>query len=166
MISQVENDMRGWQFVELTRSIYVNANSVSSLHAGSINLLRALFVNLGDDSLLFLAGIWSHTSYPDDIRAAALLHGNAFLAAQMSDNDRQRDFQVILPSLLIAFHSDNRRIRERAGICVRMLAGSNSAQRSNIYGFESIYGDNAGKCFLILQLLLFANPRFSPSSIP
>lgn len=153
-VGKAEKDMRGVRFVQIARKVYALANSSSSLHLVSTNLLRALFVNLRDETLLFLAGIWSNPN-PNDvekgwegIRLAALHHGTAFLRAQSLDTSR--DFQVILPSLLVALQSEDRRVRSAAITCVRSLASTASvAKRSIIYGQDDVYGKASDKVQLL-----------------
>jgi len=56
-ISQGASGERGYLYVRLMRKVYKLANS-PCLPLFSINLLRALFVNIKDDALAFLAGVW------------------------------------------------------------------------------------------------------------
>lgn len=153
-VVKAEKDMRGVRFVQIARKVYALANSSSSLHLVSTNLLRALFVNLRDETLLLLAGMWSNPN-PNDvekgwegIRLAALHHGTAFLRAQSLDTPR--DFQAILPSLLVALQSEDRRVRFAAIACVRSLASTASvAQRPIIYAQDDVYGKASDKVQLL-----------------
>ncbi|EPQ56067.1 hypothetical protein GLOTRDRAFT_129071 [Gloeophyllum trabeum ATCC 11539] len=151
---QQENDSedsRGLRYVELMRKVYRLANSSSALPVLTSSLLRALFINLGDDSLVFLAGIW--TSPSEDakdadeqrLREAALLHAAAFLAAH-DGTDKVVDFQTILPSVLVALQDEGIGVRRAAMECVSMIWRlSEVAEASSIYGIETIYGADTTK---------------------
>ena len=105
---------------------------------------------------MFLAGIWSaiEASAQDSHEAsderrtsvAALHHSRAFIYAHSpadeddSSEGKQRDFQVILPSVLIALQSTDRTVREAA---TRLLSAISAARRPTknvqVYAFDSIY---------------------------
>ncbi|KDQ16943.1 hypothetical protein BOTBODRAFT_144298 [Botryobasidium botryosum FD-172 SS1] len=163
-VNPIHKDMRGVRFVQIVRKVYTLANSSSSLHVVSTNLLRALFLNLREQTLLFLAGIWSSPSSGADtgegegergeekewegVRLAALHHGLAFLQAQNAE--KPRDFQVVLPSLLVALQSEDRRVRAAAILCVRALvAAVSTSQRPDIYGQDDVYGKASDKVQLL-----------------
>ncbi|KAJ7270888.1 hypothetical protein C8J57DRAFT_1507853 [Mycena rebaudengoi] len=52
-------DIEGSTYVNLMRTVYKLANSTASVPVLTIGLLRELFVNLKDDALAFLAGVWA-----------------------------------------------------------------------------------------------------------
>lgn len=135
--------------MELARSVYSLVNSSSAAQFLSTSILRALFVNLREQALLFLAGIWCTNlrTYLDsaNLPLAALFHGAAFLKAQTADDDHPQDFQVILPSLLIAMQSGQRAVRSAAMDCVAIISQSCSSTSSvTIYALDSVYGNSSG----------------------
>lgn len=133
-------DDAGTTYVTLVRQLYQLANSCQSPDALYDNLLRALFLSLSDDTLLFLAGIWTDPSAVP--RQAALKHALAFLLAQKDAAvETPVDFQVILPALLLTLRSENRAIRASGMECINMLKVINGEKRSAVYAVETIYGE-------------------------
>ena len=136
------------RFVDLMRTVYVLANSSATLPALSTHLLRSLFINLGDDALQLLAGIWLHSdssapSTPAEF--ASLRHAAAFLEAHFATQSSV-DFQTVLPALLVALQHSDRRVREAALECVDVLARLSQAQKpSGIYAFDALYGSASGE---------------------
>lgn len=123
------------------RTVYKLANASPSLPALMANILRALFLSLKDDSLIFLMGILAQSQGVDENRSlctAALRHAAAFLKAQPNV-----DFQAILPSLVIAMQDADSGIREAALECVGLMAANNKGMQV-VYGFDVIYGEDSG----------------------
>ncbi|KAH9837712.1 armadillo-type protein [Rhodofomes roseus] len=139
------NDTRGIRYIQLLRAVYILSNSSAALPALSLHLLRALFVNLGDESLGFLAGIWLSPSLPakgrdaDYLRTAALHHAAAFLEAHHA-TQHWLDFQTVLPAVLVAVQNPDRRIREAAVACLQVLVKLVEKEPSGIYAYDAIYG--------------------------
>jgi len=121
------------------RTVYKFANSVSIPAAG---LLQLLFVNLEEDSLAFLGGIWNNSTELD-IRVASLRHAAAFLEAHRS-TEQCIDFQTILPSLIIALQTLDSQGKEAALECISQLVVSREQRFCAVYGLNSIYGDGSG----------------------
>lgn len=142
---QNNNDTRGTRYIQLLRAVYALSNSSAKLPVLSLNLLRALFVNLGDESLGFLVGIWLHPPRTgkgtdgDHLRTAALLHAAAFLEAHCA-TEHWLDFQTILPPLLVSLQNADRRVREAAVSCVHNLVKLVEKEPSAIYAYDAIYG--------------------------
>ena len=142
-------DMRGKHFVDLARAIYALANSSSTTHTLSTSLLKALFLNLRGQTLLFLAGVWTSSILSDmdsvTLPHAALFHGAAFLRAQVADGDHPHDFQGIVPSLLIALRSRQHIVRSAAMDCVAIISESSSSAKGSptIYALDSVYGNSS-----------------------
>ncbi|KAF8525719.1 armadillo-type protein [Gautieria morchelliformis] len=139
------SDMRGKNFKELAHSIYALANSSSTAGSLSTSLLKALFVNLREQTLLFLAGVWTCGILSDtelvDLSHAALFHGAAFLRAQVGDEEHPHDFQVVLPPLFIALRSAHPAVRSAAMDCVSIISQSATATGSPaVYALDSVYG--------------------------
>jgi U3 small nucleolar RNA-associated protein 10 len=110
-------------------------------------LLRALFANLKEEALAFLAGVWS-TSDVQELRHAALTHAVAFLTAHSSVSRPSVDFQTILPTLLAAIPTLHYAGRETAMDCVAVLLNLADAKPTSIYGFDQIYGKSSGEYIL------------------
>lgn len=128
------------------RAVYKLGNSSASLPLLSTQLLRALFMNLGSDALIFLTGIWlaPQDDYENHIRVSALRHAAAFLEADYAIQNRL-DFQTILPAILFAVQSADPRVREAALSCVVVLVKMTTTieQASAVYAFDMLYGDKS-----------------------
>lgn len=150
-------DTRGPSFVRLTRLIYQELNSVPAhiLSPFVRHLLLNLFVNIGDATMLFLAGIWSFnesspieetTATQHGISVAALHHARAFVTAQQHSSESKedsgtlrRDFQIIFPAVLIALQSSDRPTREAAVALLNAMAVTSSGTKVEIYAFDIAY---------------------------
>ncbi|OSX58041.1 hypothetical protein POSPLADRAFT_1154787 [Postia placenta MAD-698-R-SB12] len=152
------NDTRPIRYVQLMRAVYKLGNSSASLPLLSTQLLRALFMNLGSDALIFLTGIWlaPQDDYENHIRVSALRHAAAFLEADYAIQNRL-DFQTILPAILFAVQSADPRVREAALSCVVVLVKMTTTieQASAVYAFDMLYGDKS----TVLQYLDWADFR-------
>ena len=132
-------------------SLYAFAHSSQMLPQLSAQLSKAVFQSLGEETLLFLANIWSHSPQSfesdlnsDDLAFIALKHAAAFLQAQ--PRDAPSDFQCILPTLVSSFLSADKRVREAAAECVAAiheLCTANAAE--SIYAYDAVYGSSSGK---------------------
>lgn len=125
------------------------SNSSSSLRLLSGHLIHALFVNLGDDALAFLTGVWLslHDVHPErnHVCHAALRHASAFLEAHCV-SETWIDFQTILPAIVVALQSPDSHVREAATDC--MSAIHRVAQEKNasaVYAFDALYGATSSK---------------------
>jgi U3 small nucleolar RNA-associated protein 10 len=138
---QNTEDGGAYLYMELMRSVYKLANS--TIAPLSTNLLETLFENLKDDSLAFLAGLWTN-SVNHEIRVAALHHAAAFLEAHRS-MEQFVDFQTILPSLCVALQTLDTRGKEAAFGCISQMVLLTEKPFSVVYGFDTIYGDSSGR---------------------
>lgn len=132
-------------------TVYALANAASTLPLLSAYLLRALFITLKDDALVFLAGVW--TSIPKDSSAetrtqtqlAALAHASAFLVAHEVTQETV-DFQTVVPSILVMFESPSRPVRAAAVQCLSVLGRLSRAGTPKIvYAFNTVYGIHSGE---------------------
>jgi U3 small nucleolar RNA-associated protein 10 len=123
------------------RTVYKFANT-AAIPVVSTNLQRALFINLKEDALAFLAGV-SLTSDSLSLRFVALRHAAAFLDAH-SPIPKPVDFQTILPALLAALPALDVPGREAAMDCILIMWKLSEAKPMTVYGFDSIYGDVSG----------------------
>jgi U3 small nucleolar RNA-associated protein 10 len=130
------------------RSIYkVAGQSAPTISTG---LLDGLFNYLKDDTLAFLAGIWTSVepnSANDQLHVKALRHATAFLKAYQNVPSRL-DFQVVSPSIIAALQNLDLPARETALECLDILADFSYARPSSVYGFDTIYGDSSGMLHL------------------
>ena len=150
----VTDDTRAARYVQLLRAVYRLSNSSASLPLLSTHLLRTLFINLGDDALAFLAGVWLTASEPADdhkpeaeapIQYAALRHAGAFLEAHVATR-RTVDFQTVLPAMLVALQSRDASVREAAVRCIAVVVKlSFSSEAEGVYAFDAIYGADSGR---------------------
>ena len=139
-------DERGWRYISLMGTVYKLANALPSLPSLTTNILRTLFVNLKDDSLVFLIGILMQSLGTNGNRGlcvTALRHATSFLKAQPNV-----DFQVILPSLVVAMQDADSGIREAALECVEVMVANNKDIQV-VYGFDVIYGESSGVLHLM-----------------
>lgn len=117
-----------------------------STRAISTCLLDGLFTNLKDDTLAFLAGIWTGGAAPDNANdhlcVNALRHATAFLKANQN-LPNPLDFQVVLPSIITALHTLDLSGREAAVHCLDILVELSQSRPSAVYGFDAIYGDSS-----------------------
>ncbi|KAK0237018.1 armadillo-type protein [Armillaria nabsnona] len=133
---QGTSDDRDHRYVTLMRSIYGLANSSSSNIA--MHMLRTLFMNIADEALAFLTGVWADCD-DEDLAVVAFGHTIALLKAHMS-GDESVDFQTIVPSLLVSLQSPHLEIRKAALQCVGLLAKGAEKKYARVYAFDTIYG--------------------------
>lgn len=131
---------RGARYLYLLRAVYSSVNSALSSNALASYINHSLFRQLGVDSLLFLAGLWLHAS--EAIKYVALRHTSAFLRAHSSETPV--DFQTILPALLCALQSSDRRVRDASLECIAILSQASVAAKSSaVYAYEQVYGPSS-----------------------
>lgn len=144
-------DNRPVRYIQLLRAVYHLSNSSASLPLLSTHLLRTLFINLGDDALSFLAGIWLTASADSQegegeahIQYSALRHAGAFLEAHVEAR-RTLDFQTVLPAMLVALQSADAGVREAAVRCIAVVVKLSFANEAEgVYAFDAIYGASSG----------------------
>jgi U3 small nucleolar RNA-associated protein 10 len=133
-------------------TIYALANAASTLPLLSAYLLRALFISLKDDALVFLAGVWSSFASKDpnaetqtQVQLAALAHASAFLIAHEVVQG-SIDFQTIVPSILAVLESPARPVRAAAVQCLSDLGRlSQVVKPKTVYAFDTVYGPHSGE---------------------
>ncbi|SPO40566.1 related to UTP10 - nucleolar protein, component of the small subunit processome [Pseudozyma flocculosa] len=138
--------------VGLLSSLYATANTPSTGAALSKLLLQTLFVRLRDSVLPFLANVWTHASTASvTVRLAALRHASAYLQAFAAEG-MARDFQVIVPALLIALADTEASIRMAALACLEDVLAiasasspSSTKKQVEVFGYDAIYGEGASK---------------------
>jgi U3 small nucleolar RNA-associated protein 10 len=146
------NDTPGPQFVGLLQRLYGIANASALLPLLSTNLLRALFISLGPDTLLFLTGISSITaptsalgSKEERIAHAALSHAVAFFAAHQGASG-PTDFQTVVPSLIVDLQTESRIVREAALECLALVNRLvQTGKPESVYAMDDVYGHHSCK---------------------
>lgn len=136
-------------FKTLTTTIYRHANSDSLPPALARKLLQHLFAVLREETLTFLACVWTdiHTSEP--LRVAALRHACAFAKSYALGTD----FQMVVPSILVAFTAKNQAIREAAVALLKIVNRSASNETKNYYALDTFYGDQSGMSEACINLV-------------
>ena len=139
-------------------SIYILVNSDILSPPLAQSLLQSLFVQLNNDTLLFLASIW--TSGPRHIRVAALRHALAFVNAHSSSGPAV-DFQLLVPALLILLQDEKKEARSAALAVLRAVAASGEKSGGEVYAIDTIYGANSGmfEPQSVLAIVLIAAPE-------
>lgn len=159
---QTGSDSRGVRYVQHVRKLYQLANLYIPV-VFAVHVLSLLFTNLGEDSLAFLASVWTSdepisssadndvhqgSDMADQLRIASLRHAAAFLEAhnQQQSPSQSVDFQTILPALLLAIQSSNIHIRQAAVDCIFALRSSAQRTFSTVYALDWIYGKDTREC--------------------
>jgi len=150
-VTQPDDDTRGAQYVTLMTTIYALANAASELPLLSAYLLRALFISLKDEALVFLAGVWlsaltdSVAETRTQTQLAALAHASAFLIAHETAQGFI-DFQAIVPSILVALESPSQSVRAAAVQCLSVLGRlSHAGKPKVVYALDTVYGVHSGE---------------------
>ena len=132
-------------------TIYALANAASTLPLLSAYLLRALFISLKGDALIFLAGVWTSaskdptTEIRTQVQLAALAHASAFLIAHEVAQG-SIDFQTIVPLVLVALESPDQPVRSTAVQCLSVLGRlSQVVHPKTVYAFDTVYGSHSGE---------------------
>ncbi|KAG9017581.1 snoRNA-binding rRNA-processing protein utp10 [Tulasnella sp. 427] len=108
-------------------------------------MAKALVLGPKDEALLFLAGVWTEDklySSPrqEHLRRVALSHAAAFLKAQfLTPQPEFGDFQVMIPTLLVALGATDKEARQLAVECLRLLAEMQCEHRTSMYAVDTIY---------------------------
>ena len=146
-----EEDTRGIQYVTLMATMYALTNAASVLPLMSAYLLRALFISLKDDALVFLAGVWLSASGDPSaetrtqVQLAALAHASAFFIAHEATQGTI-DFQTIVPSILTTLESPSQSVRGAAVQCLSVLGRlSQVGKPKTVYAFDTVYGIHSGE---------------------
>ncbi|KAF7420871.1 snoRNA-binding rRNA-processing protein utp10 [Pleurotus ostreatus] len=159
--AQTGSDSRGVRYVQHVRKLYQLANLYIPV-VFAVHVLSLLFTNLGEDSLAFLASVWTSdepisssadndvhqgSDMADQLRIASLRHAAAFLEAhnQQQSPSQSIDFQTILPALLLAIQSSSIHIRQAGVDCIFALRSSAQRTFSTVYALDWIYGKDTQK---------------------
>lgn len=120
-----------------------------------VSLLRAL---LGEESLTFLARIWTSSSYEPELKIMALMDAAAEVGAVSAPSAKQvkgmgRNYQLLIPSVLIGLTDPIRSVRAAALEVISSIKSglpslksdnqSAPATESDIYAYDRFYGRRA-----------------------
>jgi U3 small nucleolar RNA-associated protein 10 len=134
----------------LAATLYRHANSDILPSVLAKNLLRSLLGSLREDALVFFASVWTDVHQLTGLKVAALRHATAFVKAYSLGTD----FQMVLPSILVAFTSTNGGVRDAAVALLKVVNRSASNETKTYYAIDTFYGKSTGKSFSILSLLV------------
>ncbi|GJJ09338.1 hypothetical protein Clacol_003560 [Clathrus columnatus] len=157
--TSTSTDKRGVAFATLMQDVYKLVNTSTGYHLSTM-LLKALFVNLREEALLLLVGVWSgvllrglnHNSNSEHLVQTGLSHTLAFLRAQIEDTSSPQDFQTVVPALLIALHADIKSIRSAAMDCIAAITQSTKcASASSVYAVDTVYGEKTSENLQYLE---------------
>lgn len=148
----------------IVRVLYTICNSPGTGAALSRHLLRTLFARMRDAALPFLLGVWTAASIETEAlssssmstRLAALRHANAFVLAFVPSPSGQlqgdpvpaKDFQTVVPALLVALRGEDMPIRMAALACLRSIAAVLKASQDlgaspDVFAYDAIYGSSS-----------------------
>ena len=109
-------------------------------------LLRSLLTQLNEDALPFLASVYASPSLSSALRIAALRHATAFVSAHASaEEGKAVDFQMVLPSLLVAMQDSNQDVREAGLGVLKAVGGLIRIGTGEIFALDTFYGSQSRK---------------------
>ena len=135
-------------YAALVSSVYYLGNTAASGAAGAKALARSilssLFVNiLGDDLLAFLASIWTSPTSSAQLKCNALRDGSLFVKTLSESSPR--DFQMVLPSVLLALQQENKAVRVAALLFLVEMKAVLPTSTAEVYGRDLFYGADASE---------------------
>lgn len=143
----------------LATSLYGHANSDILPPSLAKSLLRSLFATLREDALVFFASIWTDASQQSALQVAALRHATAFVKSYSVGTD----FQMVVPSLLVAFTSQHKAVRDAASGLIKVINASASNETKSYYAIDTFYGKDSGEFSIIRPSWIYLiKPRKSP----
>ncbi|KAF9125924.1 HEAT repeat-containing protein 1 [Mortierella sp. 14UC] len=126
-------------------------------------MIEKLFeIHLNDDSIEFLCNVWTDTSASTLVRLRSLQIASAYLQAYTAKSVAEApDFQVVIPTLLLALGDSSKSIRETALDClnsvstlytkVKPTGKKGKGVAADVYRYDSFYGKTSDKLeFLVL----------------
>ena len=125
----------------LATTLYRHANSDVLPSILAKNLLRSLLGSLREDALVFFASVWTDVHQLTGLKVAALRHATAFVKSYTLGTD----FQMVLPSILVAFTSTNAGVRDAAVGLLKVVNRSASNETKTYYAIDTFYGKSTGE---------------------
>ncbi|KAK3840885.1 MAG: hypothetical protein J3R72DRAFT_169855 [Linnemannia gamsii] len=125
-------------------------------------MIEKLFeLHLNDDSIEFLCNVWTNASTPTLVRLRSLQIASAYLQAYTAKSVAEApDFQVVIPTLLLALGDSSRSIRETALDClnwvstlypkVKAAGKKGKGVAADVYRYDSFYGKSSDKLEFLL----------------
>lgn len=138
----------------LATALYRHANSDALPPVLARTLLQRLFTILREEALTFFASVWTDVEVATPLGVAALRHASAFVKSYALGTD----FQMVVPSILVAFTSTNEAVRESAVALLKVVNRSASNETKNYYALDTFYGTRSGQSFrasMSVALLMF-----------
>lgn len=134
---------------ELALVAYSAAHAAGVSTAKSTSIMQFLFGTIvSEDVLAFLAAVYTSARYPSKLRAIALRDTATFVATNAAaETGSYNDYQVLLPSLLVAIASGTKEMRTAAMSVIDKIAnvGKKASAQQIIYGFDAFYGPSSSK---------------------
>ncbi|KAF9149616.1 HEAT repeat-containing protein 1 [Linnemannia schmuckeri] len=125
-------------------------------------MLEKLFeLHLSDDSIEFLCNVWTDASASTLVRLRSLQIASAYLQAYTAKSVADApDFQVVIPTLLLALGHSSRSVRETALDClnlvstlypkVKVTGKKGKGAAADIYRYDSFYGKTSDQLEFLL----------------
>jgi U3 small nucleolar RNA-associated protein 10 len=137
---------RDASFGTFSTDLYALVNSNHLPPSLSRVLLRSLFTQLNEDALPFLASTYATPSLSSALRIVALRHATAFVSAHASSEEGKAvDFQMVLPSLLVAMQDSNQDVREAGVGVLKAIGGLIRIGTGEIFALDTFYGSQSRK---------------------
>ena len=147
LVSDPPEGVRGVDVVQFSRRLYKLLNSSTSIsNPFATFTLRSLLLSIGEDCLLFFAGVWSDPTF-DNLRSVALQHGQAFVRAHVDSQSKRvtKDFQIVWPFVLAVLTEESQEIRGAASrfvetlyMAVKIDEGNKKAAGPDKYGLDRL----------------------------
>jgi U3 small nucleolar RNA-associated protein 10 len=135
----------------LAATLYRHANSDVLPATLAKNLLRSLLGSLREDALVFFASVWTDVNQLTGLKVAALRHATAFVKSYALGTD----FQMVLPSILVAFTAANGGVRDAAVALLKVVNRSASNETKTYYAIDTFYGESTGESYLSTSCFLY-----------
>lgn len=124
----------------LTFKLYRHANSDALPPVLARRLLQRLFTVLREEALTFFASVWTAAEVATPLKVAALRHASAFVKSYTLGTD----FQMVMPSILVACTASSEAVREAAVALLKVVNRSASNETKNYYALDTFYGPRSG----------------------
>ncbi|KAI8453473.1 hypothetical protein BY996DRAFT_4583098 [Phakopsora pachyrhizi] len=146
-----ENSSR---FASLCFRIYSFAHAVASISdcSWARRVLATLFRDvLKEESLSFLARLWTSNSFPENLRVVSLLDAATIIRFRSSEKDQNKDYQLLMPSLMIGLADQAKPVRSASLEVIDAMrnysllarpdeGGKSNLRESEIYAYDKFYG--------------------------
>ncbi|ORY85937.1 U3 small nucleolar RNA-associated protein 10 [Leucosporidium creatinivorum] len=139
--SLASDDQARESYKSLVQAIYrlAHTGTTPGAIAFGTSLLRSIFSHLvTDDTIAFLASIWSDKKTPAQLKVVALKDGVTFLRVQ---GERKKvDFQTVVPAVLVALADGEKKVRVAAVEVLEVVQSVMPENTGVVYGRDQFYG--------------------------